>query len=184
MSGDLRHRVAALSAAGRRDLAARAGAGGAGERYLAAYVVPRGGAAPTVEELRSFLAEHLPAYMLPSQYVVLAELPRTASGKVDRRALPEPGHTRSALGAAYVAPRSEVEATLAAAWAEVLEVEGVGVDDDFFDLGGDSILSLRLAARIRAAGLAVTPRHLYEHSTIARLAAELAGGGARPETEG
>ncbi|WP_164013945.1 non-ribosomal peptide synthetase/type I polyketide synthase [Pyxidicoccus trucidator] len=143
---------------------------------LVAYVVPRDGedsaAKPDVAALRAFLGERLPAYMVPATCVTLAALPRTRNGKVDVRAIP--ALERQALenqNAPPVAPRTEVEERLAALWREVLNVERVGIHDDFFELGGDSILSLQIVTRARAVGIELSPKQLFQHPTVARLAA-------------
>jgi aryl carrier-like protein len=140
------------------------------ERRLVAYVVPKNDLAPTTTELRSHLQERLPDHMLPSVFVVLQDLPLTPHGKVDRRALPLPEMDRPELAEAYVPPRTPVEETLAEIWGHVLGVERVGVHDSFFELGGDSILSIRLIARARQKGIEFSARQLFEHPTIARLA--------------
>ena len=121
--------------------------------------------------LRAFLAERLPDYMIPPTFVFLDRLPLTANGKVDRRALPH--IDRSTSEGAYVPARTRVEEMLAAIWGDVLGVDRVGVEDNFFELGGDSILSIQVVARATRAGLAVTPRLLFEHQTIGELAAVL-----------
>ena len=143
---------------------------------LAAYVVPPG---PAAGDLRRFLAESLPAWMVPTGWVFLDAMPLSPAGKVDRRALAriEP-EARSAAGPDE--PRNPVEETLARIWAEVLQVERVGLRDDFFDLGGDSILSMRVVARAAEAGLQITPRQVFDHPTVAALAevAVAAGGEA------
>ncbi|HEY6323871.1 MAG TPA: condensation domain-containing protein, partial [Thermoanaerobaculia bacterium] len=146
-----------------------------GHRRLAAYLVARDGSAPPAPaELRAFLGERLPEYMLPAAWVVLPRLPLTANGKLDRKALPAPG---AAPGAnEYVPPRTPVERELAAIWAAVLRVERVGVDESFFELGGDSILTLQVVSKASRAGLRVAPRQLFDHPTVARLAAALDGG--------
>ncbi|MFI8192533.1 non-ribosomal peptide synthase/polyketide synthase [Streptomyces sp. NPDC085946] len=153
-----------------------------GRKRLAAHLVPAAGAAvPSAAELRAHVSAELPDYMVPAAFVPVAELPLTANGKVDRRRLPAPDW--SAAGqSAYRAPRTDAERALAAVWAELLGVERVGVDDNFFMLGGDSILSIQVVSRARAAGLALTPRDLFRHPTIAALAAAsaAAGGGAAP----
>jgi amino acid adenylation domain-containing protein/FkbM family methyltransferase len=139
-----------------------------GDRRLVAYVV---GAAPAVEELRRRLLQSLPEHMVPAAFVALAELPLTPNGKVDRRALPAPGGERPELGADYAAPRSEVEEVLAAIWAQVLGLGRVGIHDNFFALGGDSILSVRVAALARERGLEVELADLFSSQTIAELGA-------------
>ena len=125
-----------------------------------------GGALPVA--LRNQARERLPEYMVPSAVVVLEALPLTPNGKVDRKALPAPEY--EADEARYVAPRSRVEELLARIWAEVLWVERVGVDDDFFELGGDSILCIQVVSRARREGLEITPPQIFEHPTIAELA--------------
>lgn len=122
-----------------------------------------------VPRIRTFLAARLPDPFIPAQYVLLDRMPRTSSGKVDRSRLPAPDRARPDLGVDYVAPSIEIERTLAAIWCEVLGVERVGVHDNFFELGGDSILGIQIVARARTAGLELSPKHLFEHQTIAEL---------------
>src|SRR5262249_54421175 len=124
------------------------------------------GASVGVEELREELRRRLPEYMVPGAWVELAELPLNASGKVDRRALPEPEWEERS---AYEAPRDEVEGVLAQVWSDVLRVERVGVHDNFFELGGDSILSIQVVARAAERGLRVSSRQLFQQQTIAEL---------------
>jgi amino acid adenylation domain-containing protein len=142
-----------------------------GDRRLVAYVV---GAAPA-EALREHLRRTLPEYMVPSAFVALDALPVTPNGKLDRKALPAPDYAAASAG--RVAPRTPAEATLAGIWAEVLGLDEVGVDDSFFALGGDSILAIRAASLARRAGMEMAPRHVFEHQTVAALAAALAGSG-------
>src|SRR5690606_7304894 len=118
------------------------------ETWLAAYIVPASGATPDPAALRAYLVERLPDYMVPTAYVVMDALPLNASGKVDRKALPAPEGAQLA-SAEYVAPRTPVEAGLAAIYASVLKVERVGVHDDFFALGGHSLLATQLVSRVR-----------------------------------
>ncbi|QKW30763.1 non-ribosomal peptide synthase/polyketide synthase [Streptomyces seoulensis] len=142
-----------------------------GRKRLAAYVVTAAGAsAPSAAQLRAHLADGLPDYMVPAAFVTVPELPLTANGKVDRRRLPAPDWSAGA-DRAYRAPRTEAERLLAGIWAELLGVERVGADDNFFMLGGDSILSIQVVSRARAAGLALTPREVFRHPTVAELAA-------------
>lgn len=118
-------------------------------KYLVAYVVPRQGNIFSASELRRFLKEKLPEYMMPSAFVPLKNLPLTPNGKVDRRALPSPEMARPDLEDTFVAPRTPVEESLARIWAEVLRLEKVGVHDNFFDLGGHSLLVTQVVCRLR-----------------------------------
>ncbi|MEV7184623.1 non-ribosomal peptide synthase/polyketide synthase [Kitasatospora sp. NPDC093102] len=143
----------------------------AGRKRLAAHLVPAEGTEPpAAAELRAHLAADLPDYMVPAAFVTLPELPLTANGKVDRRRLPAPDWSAGG-DRPHRAPGTDRERLLAAIWAELLGVERVGLDDDFFLLGGDSILSIQVVSRARAAGLALSPRDLFRHPTVAALAA-------------
>jgi len=142
-----------------------------GDKRLVAYIVlGEAAAAPTVSDLRGFLAAALPPYMLPAAFLTLDSIPVLASGKVDRAALPAPDADRPDLGGEYTAPRTAEEELLARIWAQVLRVEKVGVFDNFFELGGDSILSIQIIARASQAGLRLTPKQLFDHQTVAGLA--------------
>ncbi|HZU47213.1 MAG TPA: amino acid adenylation domain-containing protein, partial [Mycobacterium sp.] len=134
-----------------------------GDKRLIGYVT--GSADPA--RIRAALGERLPGYMVPAAVVVLEELPLTPNGKLDTRALPAPEYTASDQ---YRAPGSLVEEILAGIYAQVLGVERVGVDDSFFELGGDSILAMQVVARARAAGLSCKPRDVFVEQTVARLA--------------
>jgi amino acid adenylation domain-containing protein/non-ribosomal peptide synthase protein (TIGR01720 family) len=151
---------------------------------LVAYVVPDKGAAPSMAELHRYLKDRLPDYMVPSAILVLESLPLTPNGKVDRRALPAPGGARPGLEASYLAPRNGVEDTLARIWAGVLGLERVGVHDNFFELGGDSILSIQIIARARQAGLHVTAQQIFQHQTVAELAAVACQAGSSEAEQG
>ena len=142
-----------------------------GDKRLVAYVVAaRNEAAPTDSELRSFLKEKLPEYMVPSAYVVVDEIPLTPNGKVDRRALPAPSEARPELEGVYVAPRTELEEAVAGIWAEVLKVEQVGIHDNFFELGGHSLLVTQVVSRVRKSLQVELPlRSLFESPTVAEL---------------
>ncbi|MDF3144457.1 phosphopantetheine-binding protein [Streptomyces sp. T21Q-yed] len=140
---------------------------------LVAYVVadPAAPGAPLDPlTLRRALAERLPGHLVPSAVVVLEQLPLTPSGKLDRRALPAPDFTETST---HEPPRTEPEKVLCGLFAEVLGLERVGVHDDFFERGGDSIVSVRLADRARRAGLALSPRDVFTHRTPAGLARAL-----------
>lgn len=139
------------------------------EKYIAAYVVPLSGPAPFAAELRSFLKQRLPEYMAPSTFVLLDQLPLTATGKLDRAALPEPD--RSHRESALTAPRNAVEETLVEIFAEVLGIEKIGIHDNFFDFGGHSLLATRVVARIRKMFNAELPlRNFFENPTVAEIA--------------
>ncbi|HEX2195901.1 MAG TPA: amino acid adenylation domain-containing protein, partial [Actinomycetota bacterium] len=148
---------------------------------LVAYVA--GDAVPAVTDLRAFLAELLPAHMVPASFVALDRLPVTPGGKLDRAALPAPGPERPELDRAYDPPETEAERVLAAIWSEVLHVDRVGRHDNFFDLGGDSILSIQIVARAAARGLTVLPKHVFEAQTVAELARIAAGPAPAPRTD-
>jgi amino acid adenylation domain-containing protein len=141
-----------------------------GDRRLVAYYL---GEAVEIEALRAHLSQRLPEYMVPAAYLRLERLPLTPNGKVDRRALPAP--ERSSYGTrGYQAPRSEAERTVAAVWAEVLGVESVGAHDRFFDLGGHSLLLVRVQGRlVEAFGRPVPITHLFSYLTVSALAAAL-----------
>ena len=119
-----------------------------GDKRLVAYIVPNREPAPTIRELRSFLKQKLPNYMVPSAYVFLDSLPLTLNGKVDRRALPDPGRTEQQEHNEYVAPRDETESVLCRLWGQILKVDRVGIDDDFFAIGGHSLLAAKLFSRL------------------------------------
>lgn len=145
------------------------------EPRLVAYWCRRAGGAAGALELREHLLGRLPAPLVPAFFVELAALPRTPNQKLDRRALPAPQLDREQLASGgFVAPRNPLEATLAAVWAKVLRLPSVGVHDNFFTLGGDSILSLQIVARLSPLGQVLEPRHVFERPTIAGLAALLA----------
>ncbi|KUJ38446.1 MULTISPECIES: non-ribosomal peptide synthetase [Streptomyces] len=150
--------------------AIRAEAGGSG---LTCYVVPVAGAEPDLASLREQLGGLLPRHMVPQVFVPLERLPLNANGKVDRRALPAPP-APAERPAARTAPRTPAEETLAAVWAEVFRVPAVGVEDNFFDLGGDSILSIQVVSRAREAGLKVSSQDIFSHQTVAELASAVA----------
>src|SRR6185369_431846 len=151
----------------------------AGNAQLVAYVVTEAGAEVSTSELRRHLSAHLPEYMIPAVFVPLAELPLTANGKLDRKALPAPDCSRPVLEREFVAPRSETEKLLAEIWSEVLGVSQVGIHDNFFELGGHSLLATTVISRIRASFSVELPlRYLFEARTIARLAQAIAQGQA------
>ncbi|QXI40745.1 non-ribosomal peptide synthetase [Pseudomonas xantholysinigenes] len=141
------------------------------DERLVAYVTCREGQlAPAPEALRGYLLARVPAYMVPSAYVLLAELPLSPNGKVDRNALPVAG-AEAVISRAYTAPKDALEEALAQIWTEVLKVEQVGRDDNFFELGGHSLLAVSLVARMRQAGLHADARTVFSQPTLAGLAA-------------
>lgn len=147
----------------------------AGDTRLVAYVVAQGREMASVEQLRAALAKTLPDYMMPSAFVFLPTLPLTAAGKVDRRALPDPSPNRPSLDTVYVAPRDPLEARLAGIWEEVLRSAPVGVDDDFFHLGGDSLRAFSLISRvIRDFDVTLSPQELFNCASVGAMAAVIA----------
>jgi amino acid adenylation domain-containing protein len=158
-----------------------------GDLQLVAYLVGRPGTSPTPTEVREFLRDCLPEFMVPATFVNVDSLPMTASGKVDRRCLPEPDWSYEGLARQgdFVAPRTPTEQQLAVIWSEVLHVDPVGVDDNFFDLGGNSLLAMQLAPRVRKVfSLDLPLLTLFESPTLIELAAEIDRMQANPrETE-
>jgi amino acid adenylation domain-containing protein len=142
-----------------------------GDSQLVGYVVPEGGTEPEVSALRSFLGERLPEHMVPAAWVMLREMPLTTSGKIDRRALPAPERMESE----YVAPRTPIEQVVAGIWSELLRTRRVGREDNFFDLGGDSIKAVRLVSRINerlSSDLRV--QDVFKHQSVGALAERIA----------
>ena len=143
-----------------------------GNRKLIGYVMPREQPSPTVAKLRDFLTEKVPDYMIPSALIILDKLPLTPTGKVDRRALPEPSDSRPELDTPYAAPRTGIEENLAAIWADVLSLAQVGIHDGFFDLGGHSLAATRVVSQvIKQFQLELPLQSLFESTTVATMAA-------------
>jgi acyl carrier protein len=139
---------------------------------LVAYLVFRLQARATVEELRKFLTARLPQYMVPSLFVLLDALPKTPSGKVDRKALPAPERARPTLATPWVAPQTPLEEELAEIWKEVLCLDSIGVHDNFLDLGGESLLASQIiSAVIKRFQLALPVKLLFDSPTITEMAA-------------
>jgi amino acid adenylation domain-containing protein len=154
-----------------RDVVVLAREEGGGEKQLVGYVVSNGTGIPTTNELRSSLKERLPDYMMPSVFVLLEALPLLPNGKVNRRALPLPESVSPVLAATYEAPCSEVERVIATVWREVLQLEKVGIHDNFFDLGGHSLLIVQVHSKLRKnfnSNLSVV--ELFQNPTISTLA--------------
>ncbi len=142
-----------------------------GDKRLVAYIVPHPAHSPTAGELRAYLKERLPDYMVPSAFVPVWEMPLTPNGKVDRKALPAPEYGRSEEDSDYVGPRTPVEEEMARIWASVLGVECVSVHDNFFDIGGHSLGATQIISRLREAFHVELPlRNLFETPTVAGLA--------------
>lgn len=157
-----------------------------GNKRLVAYIVPALAAGDEsarqlspqeaglpVEELRTFLKDNLPYYMVPAAFLFLSRLPLMPNGKVDRKALPAPDTARPELESSFVAPRTELEKQLANIWMSVLHIDNVGMDDNFFDLGGASIQSLEIVSKATEAGIPLVLEMLFEFQTIAELAAAI-----------
>jgi amino acid adenylation domain-containing protein len=149
-----------------------------GEKRLTLYVVAKDNHLPSAGDLRRFAGCKLPDYMLPASVMYLEALPLTAHGKADRRALPLPEYSRPALEQSYVPPVNDVEKTLAEIWAQVLHQDRVGVEDNFFTLGGDSIRSIEVRAYAQARGLDLSIQQLFQYQTIRDLAQQLKDAGA------
>ncbi|MFF7656622.1 amino acid adenylation domain-containing protein [Streptomyces sp. NPDC007983] len=146
-----------------------------GDKRLVAYVIPADGHAAEPALLRELLGRTLPPYMVPAAFVALERLPLTVNGKLDKRALPAPGGEALAGGARFIAPRTPDEERVAAVWREVMGLERLGVEDGFFDLGGDSVRAVALTGALRAAGFDVAVRDIFEYRTVAELCAHLSG---------
>ena len=138
------------------------------DTFLAAYYCSEGDI--NGDDLKSFLDARLPAEFVPKYYIAINEIPLTPNGKIDRGALPLPSGSRPQLKDAYVAPHNVFEQKLAKVWAEILGIEKVGVNDNFFDLGGDSILNIQIVARAKRLGIGITPQQIFEFPTVSALA--------------
>jgi non-ribosomal peptide synthetase component F len=155
-----------------------------GNRRLVCYVVPASMSVVSASELRTELARVLPDYMIPTAYVLMDGLPLTLTGKIDRRALPEPSTSRPELDQSFVAPQSAMEKRLSVIWSEALQISPVGIRDHFLELGGQSLLAARVVSRIRSAfGVELSLRQFLDAPTVAALtvAIERAQQAARDE---
>jgi len=148
-----------------------------GDKRLVAYMIPRNGSTPSGSEIRSYLLTKLPDYMVPAAFITLPSFPLTANGKIDRRALPAPDWAPLAHGTSYIAPRTPQENTLAKIWAEILHLDRVGIEDNIFELGADSLHVFQIAARANQAGIDVKPRQILQYRNIAAVMADLAASG-------
>lgn len=142
-----------------------------GEKRIVTYYVAKPEASTDINELRDFISQKLPPYMLPSQLIRLEKLPLSPNGKVDRKALPAPAVDDKLPH--YTAPRNREEQILVNIWKDVLEVENVGIDDNFFDLGGTSLQSLEIVAKATLSGIPITVENIFEHQTISGLSTHL-----------
>jgi acyl carrier protein len=149
-----------------------------GDKRLVAYVVASGTQLTNISDIRTILLRHLPDYMVPTTWVELPALPLTPNGKIDRKALPVPDRSRSTKE--YVSPKSDLEIKLAKIWAEVLHLDRVGVNDQIFELGADSLHVFQITARANQAGIKMSARQLLQHRTIAMVLAEIDKNGDAP----
>jgi len=141
------------------------------EKRLVCYVFAERAGEIEVEELRERLREKLPEYMVPGVFVVLEQMPLTVNGKLDKRALPEPGHERPRLKQQFVPPRNEAEKTITEIWCEVLKLDSVGIEDNFFEIGGHSLLLIEVSGKLKQRlGLEVPVVELFGNPTISALA--------------
>ena len=143
----------------------------ADEKRIVAYVVPQGTDSVPVDELRECLKQKLPDYMLPTAFITIPEIPLTQNGKLDVGALPERDSERPKLASTFASPATEAEKILADIWSSLLGIDEIGINDNFFELGGDSILVIQVVSRARQAGIRLTPKDLFQHQTVAELAA-------------
>ncbi|MFC1716328.1 amino acid adenylation domain-containing protein [Candidatus Poribacteria bacterium] len=151
-----------------------------GDRRLVAYINPERQPAPTVSILRRSLAEKLPDYIIPAIFVFVDAMPMTATSKIDRRKLPAPSTARPELDALFVAPQTPIEETLTGIWAEILELDQVGIHDNFFDLGGNSLQATQIVSRVtKTFQVKMSLRSVLQSSTVADMAAIIAQDRAR-----
>jgi len=141
------------------------------ERYLAAYLEPINRQKPNVTELQNYLRQKLPSYMIPSKFIFLKSMPFLPNGKIDRLALPTPDRLRPELVTDYVAPKSDIERSIADIWQEILKIDKIGINDDFFELGGHSLLATQLLSRIHKIFKITLPlKRIFEASTVKTIA--------------
>jgi acyl carrier protein len=144
------------------------------DKRLVAYLVAGQDVAPSTQELRMYLKERLPDYMIPSAFVFMEKFPLTPNGKLDRAALPEPPNERQSVWDDLERPRNMLENQLCLIWEQVMGVQPVGIHDNFFDLGGHSLLAVQIVSRIRSAFQIEIPlRSLFETQTVAGLASKI-----------
>ncbi len=153
----------------------------AGDKRLVAYIVPSSLPWEDFGSLRGYLEQTLPHYMVPAHFILLNEMPLTPNGKLDRKALPSP-EGEDVQAAVYVAPRNATEQAMCEVWQEVLGLDRIGIEDNFFSLGGDSILSIRIVSMLKGRGVSVEIKDIFQHQTIEQLAAPARQGGLEQET--
>lgn len=152
-----------------------------GNQYLVAYIVPQDGIAPDINEVRKSLRNKLPEYMVPSLYVFVERLPLNPNGKLDRKALPAPDIASASKNSNYVAPQNEIEKTLADIWKEVIGVDEIGVHDNFFEIGGHSLLLVQVHSRMKEVFKRDFPLlEMFTYPTISALAAFVTGEPDKP----
>jgi len=144
-----------------------------GDKRLVAYLLPNAGGIPAAGQVRTFLLTTLPDYMVPAGFITITAIPLTPNGKVDRKALPAPDWANQSRATSYVEPRNATEKQMADIWAEVLRLEKVGINDNLFELGADSLHVFQIVARANKAGLDVKPRQILQFRTISGILAEL-----------
>lgn len=173
---DFQEAVAALSPRQRELLASRLNSRAVEQERLLAYVVPKSNQRPSVAELRQFLQEQLPDYMVPADFVVLDEWPKTPSGKIDLQALLNPPEAPSQSKPAYTPPQNPLEQIIVGFWQEVLAVDEIGRDDNFFDLGGHSLLLMKVNLKLKQhCGKNISLVEMFKYPTVATLADFLSG---------
>jgi acyl carrier protein len=151
------------------------------DKRLVAYVVPRANPGPGASELRGFLKEKLPVYMLPAAFLTIDSIPLSSSGKIDRAALPQADWRHQESDVPFLPPRNDLELKIAEVWQQVLEVPKVGVNDNFFDLGGHSLLLIQMHGRVRdMLNVEFSLVDLFKYPTVAALA-EFIGALAKPD---
>ena len=164
-----------LELPGIKEVVVTASNNNSGDERLVAYVVPKTAPGPNVSEMRRFLADKLPDYMIPTTFIALDALPLTDTLKVDRKALPRPKALRPEIAAPYAAPRNSIEESLVNIWAEVLELDQVGVHDNFFDLGGHSLAATRVISRVvKTFRFELPIRALFDSPTVSKMAEVIA----------
>jgi acyl carrier protein len=159
-----------------KDVAVAASNDPSGDLSLIAYFTSRQPSPPLTTDLREFLRGNLPDYMVPSRFIGLEKLPLLSTGKIDRAALPQASNSRPDLSSAYVPPQDDLEEMLAVIWADILGLDRVGVNDNFFDLGGHSLAAMRIVSRVTDRfNLKMSTQLLFQSPTVRAMAAVIAG---------